>query len=405
MFINDSIHGLMKLSELQKDLLVLPEVQRLQWIRQLGLSFLCYPGAVHTRISHSLGVSYLAGRIARHLDLPQKDIELVEAAGLLHDIGHTPFSHTLESMLEKGHMEISREMVTGARVIPMEGAGKIPEILEKHQLDPVRIGELITNRYRGSEPLQQIIFGDFDADQLDYLVRDSYFCGIAHGRIDIYRIIYTMALSDDGSRLFLREKGIEAIEEMLVAREHMYSSVYTHKTSRSAELMLLSAVRKAGARLGAFDSMVDAQLFSALENATPLGRDTVSRLLTRRLFKMAYALYNQPDLRSRLQAVSQKYSESDLEKIIAERAGISADQVIVDMPVEALKLGEPRLKKINITVLTKEMQEKPLQEVSTLIRSLLEKEGTNVILGVYCVPEKRKEVREAALEVLKSDSV
>lgn len=401
MFINDSVHGLIKLTGLQQELMMAPEIQRLQWIKQLGLAFLCYPGAVHTRISHSLGVSYLANRIATYLNFNEDEIRMVEAAGLLHDIGHLPFSHTLESILERDHMEITRDIVIGRLELPIKSSGQIPKILKKYGLDPERVGDLITSRYDGKGSLQSIIFGDCDADQLDYLIRDAYFCGVSHGNIDIYRIIYTMVLSVKEDKILILEKGIPAIEEMLVARDHMYSAVYTHKTARIAELMLLRAVESAMEYLGDFYHYIDAQLITELRNTTDIAKNVVDRLISRNLYKAAYRIYShQLDMKEIVIKLSSKYTERELESIIIKESGLKNGDVFVDLPIDMLNLSEPRLKEINIKILTKNYEIKDLIEVSPLTKSLLMKESTQLIFGVYTAPENREIVKKIVIGII-----
>jgi len=394
MFINDSIHGFLRIDQLQQDLISLPEIQRLQWIKQLGLSFLCYPGAVHSRISHSLGVSYIASKIAKHLDFPSEDIQLIKAAGLLHDIGHLPFSHALEPLLEEDHMKLSEDIITGKLIMPIKGSGKIPEVLEKHNISPKEVGDLVTCKFKRNNALQKIIFGDCDADQMDYLVRDAYFCGVPHGNIDIDRIIYTTALSNDGNQLFLLEKGIEAIEEMLVARDHMYSSIYTHKTGRIAEAMLLRACLTIKDKLKDFNFMIDAQLMSAMLNAGGFASDIAERLITRRLYKTAFVILSHEEaLKSKLIKLMDNMNVKQLENELCKRCSLESGKIIVDFPNSTLELTEPRLRTINITVLTKNHEQYPLHILSELTNTLLNKKAVQIILGIYTPLEHRDIVK------------
>jgi HD superfamily phosphohydrolase len=401
MFINDSIHGLLRVNQLQQDLLAQPEVQRLQWIKQLGLSFLCYPGAVHTRISHSLGVSYVASKMAKHLDFPESDVLLIEAAAMLHDIGHLPFSHALEPLLDEDHMKISEDIITGKLIMPIDGAGNIPKILEKHHISPEEVGELVTCNFSRNNALQKMIFGDCDADQMDYLVRDAYFCGVPHGNIDIDRIIYTTALSNDGNRLLLLEKGIEAIEEMIVARDHMYSSIYTHKTGRIAETMLLRACESVKEKLINFNFMIDAQLLSKLLEFGGFSKEIANRLITRRLYKTASViLSHDEDLIEKLITIMKDKTPQELEKELCERCNLECGKVIVDFPNSTLELTEPRLREINITVLTKKHEEFPLHKISELTNALLNKKAVQMIVGIYTPEEYRSIVSNEFKKIL-----
>ena len=150
MFINDPIHGFIALNDLQSALLELPELQRLQWIRQLGLSFLSYPGGVHSRACHVIGVSHLSGQMADTLQLLPEQKWLVQAAGMLHDVGHTPFSHALESLLPESVLELrlsrpteSLRAAIKAR-LGREDQGPDPGVLRIELRADERVGDIVT---------------------------------------------------------------------------------------------------------------------------------------------------------------------------------------------------------------------------------------------------------------------
>jgi len=403
MFINDSIHGFLRINQLQQELLSQPEVQRLQWIKQLGLSFLCYPGAVHTRISHSLGVSFVASKIAKYLDFPEKDVLLIEAAAMLHDIGHLPFSHALEPLLDKDHMDISKEIILGNMIMPIKGSGNIPSILEKYHISPLEVSQLVTCEFKRNNALQKMIFGDCDADQMDYLVRDAYYCGVPHGNIDIDRIIYTTALSNDGKSLLILEKGIEAIEEMLVARDHMYSSIYTHKTGRIAERMLLKACSSVKDKLKDFNFMIDAELLCKLREFGGFSSSIAERLVTRKLYKTAFVILSHEAIqKEKLLRLMENMTTDELEKELCNRCSLDCGQIIVDLPNTALELTEPRMRNINITVLTKNHEEYPLHSISELTNALLNKKAVQMILGIY-TPEENRDIVKTEFKKLLGD--
>ncbi|MEM0372380.1 MAG: HD domain-containing protein, partial [archaeon] len=154
--INDPVHGHITLTPLQEKLLETPEVQRLSWVRQLGLTKLVYPGANNTRLEHSLGVSFIAGEIADHLGLSEDEKNLVQATGMLHDIGHAPFSHTLEPLLPFDHMVFTGELITGKKKMPFPNAGRIPSILEDFGVKPKEVADLVNKKYSGKKYVQQI---------------------------------------------------------------------------------------------------------------------------------------------------------------------------------------------------------------------------------------------------------
>ena len=173
MKIHLALYGAIELDEIQNELMDTPELQRLRGIKQLGLVEKAYPDGVNTRFAHALGVSYIAGKIAENLKLDSTEKRLVQLAGLLHDIGHTPYSHTLETLLPEDHMVLTRQLVTGEKQLNLPGAGTIHKILYKHGLNPETRGDLITEKYQGKKYLQQIIHSEVDADQLEYLKRDA----------------------------------------------------------------------------------------------------------------------------------------------------------------------------------------------------------------------------------------
>ncbi|MEM3543362.1 MAG: HD domain-containing protein [archaeon] len=386
--IKEPIHGLISLDELQESLIDLPEIQRLSWIKQLGLGSLVYPGAQHTRFEHSLGVSYVAGMFADCLKLDKHEKYLVEAAGLLHDIGHTPFSHVLETLLPKDHMELTEDLIVGKEVYPFPNAGKIPEILEKFGLNPKEVAALINRKYSKNEYLQQIIHSEIDADQLDYLCRDSHYTGARYGAVDVERIIKTSVIRDNV--LCFLEKGIEAIEDVLVARHHMYKAVYIHKTVRIADMMLLKAAQSCMDEIPDFYYYTDYELLMKLKNSkNDFAREMVTRILFRQLYKPAYLLQPIAEKIDILKKLVELGAQK-IEDILCEKTGLKKGKIIVDLPVEVLKISEPRLKKVNLKIITKEDEIVDLYDISQIARALSQVEGSKYAFSVYCVPEYRE---------------
>lgn len=394
MFINDPIHGFIELNELQSSLLELPELQRLQWIRQLGLSFLSYPGGVHTRACHVIGVSHVAGEMATVLDLLPEQKWLVQAAGMLHDLGHTPFSHALETLLPEDHMELTRNLITGRARFDIPRAGWVPEVLRRYGLDPEEVGDLVTGDHADTM-LQNIIHGPIDADQLDYLLRDSYFTGISHGHIDLYRILHTLKADRSLGGLYLMEKGLDAIEEMLVARDHMYSAVYAHRTGRIAEMMLLRAMELAVSSIDGWYQMTDGELLTRLELAGGVSAALIERIKYRDLFKSAFSIRTRGEegLRAGLIEAIGGASRQEVEALLTERCGFGPGELLVDMPLDVLAFSEPRLKRIELTVLRKNGERSDLYELSTLARALAEKESSHTMFAVYTTPEQGARTR------------
>lgn len=233
--INDPVFGFINLqSEIIFDLLEHPFFQRLRQIKQLGLSYLVFPGANHTRFEHALGTSHLMRqaisvlRLKGH-EITDEEAEAVTITILLHDIGHAPFSHVLENTLVAiSHEEISLLLM---QELNKEFNGKLTL--------PIKI---FTNQYK-KHFLHQLVASQLDMDRLDYLSRDSFFTGVAEGTIGIDRIIKMLNVHND--KLVVDVKGIYSIEKFLISRRLMYWQVYLHKTVVAAEFLLINILRRA----------------------------------------------------------------------------------------------------------------------------------------------------------------
>ena len=234
--INDPVHGFITIpSEMLYDLIQHPYFQRLNRIKQLGMSFLVYPGAQHTRFQHSLGAMHLMSESiaqlrAKGIEITDDESSAVLAAILLHDIGHAPFSHVLEDTLTKDitHEEISLLMM---QKINQEMGGALEMAIDIYQ-----------NRYH-KKFLHQLVSSQLDMDRLDYLIRDSFFTGVVEGAVGAARIIKMLNVYDD--ELVVEAKGVYSIEKFLIARRMMYWQVYLHKTSVSAEQVLIKTLERA----------------------------------------------------------------------------------------------------------------------------------------------------------------
>ncbi len=244
--INDPVYGFISIrSELIYDIIQHPYFQRLRYIKQLGLSNLVYPGAQHTRFHHALGAMHLMGRAlgtlrAKGVEVSEQELEAAQIAILLHDIGHGPLSHTLEQTLLEGvpHESLSYLFM---KSLNQQFNGQL---------------ELALQFFRNSYTrkfFHQLISGQLDIDRLDYLKRDSFFTGVMEGTIGIDRIIELLNVNN--GMLVVEEKGIFSIESFLHARRLMYWQVYLHKTSVSAERMLVNLIRRAQYLSHADDSL------------------------------------------------------------------------------------------------------------------------------------------------------
>jgi HD superfamily phosphohydrolase len=233
--INDPVFGFISIPRHILDVLGHPYVERLSRIRQMGLSNMVYPGAMHTRFLHSIGAMHLMSEAINQLrqqgvDISMQQSEAARLAILLHDTGHGPFSHVLEHTIVTGisHEEIS--LLVMKRINEQLG-GKISEAIK-----------IFTD---SDQPhfLHQLVSSQLDVDRLDYLSRDSFFCGVSEGMVASARIINMLNVV--GDRLVVESKGIYSVEKFLLARRLMYWQVYLHKTSVIAEQMLTLILRRA----------------------------------------------------------------------------------------------------------------------------------------------------------------
>lgn len=243
--IRDPIHNFISLNEEQVKVIDTPIFQRLRNIKQLALASLIYPGALHTRFDHSLGVFHVAKSVLRRLELGDTDeARLVEFAALLHDLGHGPFSHVSEQSLK---------MFADRSVLPADQANEeIHELITAHLInsdpDIVRIlGEhrsqqviQLLNDWPGDPVFQSIISGTLDADKLDYLLRDSYFCGVAYGRFDYAQL--ERSLCCDEKQMMLKKAGITAFEQYALAKHYITQNVYRHKGRLITDAMITRAI-------------------------------------------------------------------------------------------------------------------------------------------------------------------
>lgn len=284
------------------------EFQRLRRIRQLGTSFLTFHGAEHSRFSHSLGVYEITRRIISQFervgypDWPQEDRLLCLCAALLHDLGHGPFSHSIEKVFDTHHEEWTRRIVLGETEVNRILRGSDPEL-------PNKVADVIAKTYE-KKIVVSLVSSQMDADRMDYLLRDAYFTGVNYGTFDLERIL-RMVRPYKG-HIVVKESGMHAVEDYLMSRYQMYWQVYFHPVTRSAEILLHKIFVRAkllyeegyGFRFflepmkGLFESNLSLQDFLKLDEAfmqmvfmqwtgeqDGVLADLCSRFLHRRLFK------------------------------------------------------------------------------------------------------------------------
>jgi HD superfamily phosphohydrolase len=236
----DPIHGYIHFDNLDIYKLVeSKEMQRLKRIYQLGGSFQVFPTAEHSRFSHSIGAYQIATRIIEEVSgirhaLSNQDQLVLKIAVLLHDLGHGPFSHAFEMIHKTKHEEYTKAIISGN--------SEINKLLKL--MDP-KLPSLLCQVYDGvykNKIVNALVSSQLDADRMDYLLRDAYFCGTPYGSFDIGRILRVMTV--DKGKIVFKESGIPAIEDYLVGRYHMYKQVYLHPRSLSFELILVSMIKR-----------------------------------------------------------------------------------------------------------------------------------------------------------------
>ena len=319
-----------------------PAFQRLRYVRQLGLAFLVYPGATHSRFEHALGTYHLARRALSLLDergvlagIPRLACSTVRIAALLHDIGHYPFSHALEEMGALHHEEVAR---------PLIAEGAIAAILRAEMGADTPNEVLALIRGESRSPLQRLISGSLDLDKLDYLRRDAFMCGVPYGEIDVDRLLNSLTIVDGsaGPEIGIIEKGLSALESLLFARYQMYRNVYWHHAVRSATAMYKRLVADA-VNAGSLDAQTlaaftDEGLLHDLASRAPT--PLLAALRERRLFKRAFQCPA-----GDLPAEAAEWIADDpvltrrVEDALAQELGLSPGELLLDYPTKTQMLG------------------------------------------------------------------
>lgn len=413
--IRDSIHGNIKFNGFFLDLLDAPEIQRLSGIKQLGLAHLVFPGAHHTRLEHSFGAYHMASMISLSLDLSKEEQQQLKCAALLHDIGHGPFSHTLESLLRNrfdvDHVDLTQQLINGTYTVfhPSEEKhlshySNVPDILEKNDMDTKRIGDIISGAYTKQPYLTKLLNSVIDVDQLDYLLRDAYYTGVSYGMIDSQRFFQTIQIHNDD--LAIDRKGVGVVENVLMARALMYSSVYFHKTVRIAELMLSKSLELIP-EISPFEyfKMNDGELFSDLSKKNQYQKEIVIRLKYRQLFKQAYELpaYKKNNTHTKiLKDLENPKKREQKEREIAEDLHIPEGYIIIDVPEQDLLQAEPRIQETNISIINDE-DIKPLQDYTPVGEAIRMRAIPDWAVMIITDEQYRDNVSNHAAHLLFSD--
>ncbi len=407
--IKDPVHGYVYVTEDEKAVIDSYPVQRLHRLRQLAGAEYVYPGANHTRFEHSVGVMYLAGRVAENPYISQlvseEELAMVRVAGLLHDVGHGPFSHVFEQLLEK-ELDKTHEDITTWIIKKSE----LQDILKKNGCKPDDVSKLAVGKLHrpGKAFLDQIISSAVDVDKQDFIVRDTHHTGAEYGFIDIFRLIHTLDVME--GNLAVDVGALSALESLIIARIESFKSIYFHRVGRAAQIMLALAMEKANAelRLTSFRTpeeylaMDDYTVWTKLKNCKK-SSGIIRNLERRKLLKCAYerTFYEKDTVVSSI--FSRESNRKQLQADIAKAAKLDADAVIIDVPtVPSVPYHHSVLTEsmeIPVFYRTQEGRKVPqrLSEISKIFETL---KGFMNILRVYTDEPNREKVSVAASKLL-----
>ncbi len=406
--IKDPVHGYVYITEQEKDIIDSYPVQRLRRLRQLAGSEYVYPGANHTRFEHSVGVMYLAGRVVENPNISEvvseEEAEMVRIAGLLHDVGHGPFSHVFEHLLdkeEKTHEDMTQWIVKNS---------ELDTILERIGYDSEEVGRLAVGLLHkpGKTYLDQIISSAVDVDKQDFVVRDTYHTGAEYGFIDIFRLIH--ALDVLGENLAVDLGALSALESLIIARIESFKSIYFHRVGRAAQIMLAMAMERANPELGLtsfktpeeYLAMDDYTVWTMLKNCEK-SCGIINNLERRKMLKCAYerTFYEKDTMVSNI--FGRESYRKQLQADIAKEAKVETEAVIIDVPtVPSVPYHHSVLMEsmeIPVFYKTQEGEKIPqrLSEISKIFETL---KGFINILRVYTDEENREKVGAATTKIL-----
>jgi len=380
--IKDSVHDHIEVEGVARALLDTPPVQRLRRIKQLGPAHLVYPSANHTRFEHSLGVYHLACEALDHLNIQGKRAERVRAAAILHDVGHAPYSHTIEEVIHRHTGKYHDD------VHEILAEGQVGDVLRDHGYSPGTIADLIA----GEGKLGQLVAGELDVDRMDYLVRDAHHTGVPYGTIDHARLVRELTLVDD--ELVLAEGNVPTAESLLLARALMNPTVYNHHVTRICRGILQRASERLLAESDVtaeeLRRMDDHDFFAALR-ATPATAEFARRLSDRDLYKRA--------VWAEMEDVPDDVIDADHETLrefeddIAAEAEVEPSEVIVNV------LDRPSMTESESRVVVNG-EIRRLDQQSALVAALQHVQREQWRLGVYAPAEATDAVGHAAERVL-----
>ena len=398
----DPIHDFIRVYDHELKIIDNPIFQRLRRIRQLSGAHLTYPAAQHTRFEHSLGVMHIASQAGEALRekgiLKQDDIEKLRLAGLLHDIGHGPFSHLFEEIIQK--KKISHEDF-GKNIILKSAIG---DTLSQNGYDKKTITKIAFGDSK-FQYLNEIVSGALSADMMDYLLRDGYFTGAEHAKIDHKRL--TQSLDVHNKKLALEKSALYSFESMMHSRYQMFKAVYFHKTVRAAEVMLLEALRLSDDEFG-FTS------FNLNEYTKLTDEYVLSILLASKSAKLKRAKKFAEDYQNRKllkcvyeriltsKTILEKTKTNEIRSSLSKKSKVDENEIFVDSSVTpSIPLAPSKKESKQIILITQEngksqAQEMPISKIPVVSAI----SGFMNILRVYTPQKTRKKVEIAAKSIL-----
>ena len=399
----DPIHDFVRVNSNELKIIDTPIFQRLRRIRQLSGAHLIYPGAQHTRFEHSLGVMHMAsmaGHVLHEKGIVSSDnIQNLRFAGLLHDIGHGPFSHLFEELLQKrkmSHEDIGRDIILKTQIGDLISANGFNK-------------KFITELAFGDSKFQfmnEIISGALSADIMDYLLRDGYFTGAEHAKIDHNRLTYSLDVYKN--KLALEKSALVNFETMMISRYQMFKAVYFHKTVRAGEVMLLESMYLAEEELGLssislneYLKLTDEVILSKLLNLPErnsklrIAKKIATDYLNRNLFKSVFEVSVTGN------AITKKRMQSIREEV-SKKSKVDINEIFVDSSnTPSIPLSPSKKESKSIIILERDgvkttAKEMPISD----IRLVSVMSGFMKILRVYTPANNRKKVEIAAKSIL-----
>ena len=399
----DPIHDFVRVNSNELKIIDTSIFQRLRRIRQLSGAHLIYPGAQHTRFEHSLGVMHIASMAGHALNekgiVSSDNIQNLRFAGLLHDIGHGPFSHLFEELLQKrkmSHEDMGRNIILKTQ---------IGDLISANGFDKKFITELAFGNSK-FQFMNEIISGALSADIMDYLLRDGYFTGAEHAKIDHNRLTYSLDVYKN--KLALEKSALVNFETMMISRYQMFKAVYFHKTVRAGEVMLLESMYLAEEELGLSsisldeylkltDEVILSKLLSLPERNSKLriAKKIAIDYLNRNLFKSVFEVSITGN------AITKKHMQSIREEV-SKKSKVDINEIFVDSSnTPSIPLSPSKKESKSIIILERDgvkitAKEMPISD----IRLVSVMSGFMKILRVYTPVKNRKKVEIAAKSIL-----